>query len=48
MPTQFEMSIELLDRVLVDAVSRYSPLDFVILPTLFREFHGGELSVGTS
>jgi len=37
--------IELLDSVLMDAVNRYSSLDYAILPTLFLEFHGSELSV---
>jgi D-lactate dehydrogenase (cytochrome) len=37
--------IELLDPVLMDAVNRYSSLDYAILPTLFLEFHGSELSV---
>ena len=37
--------IELLDAVLMDAVNRYSSLDYAILPTLFLEFHGSELSV---
>jgi D-lactate dehydrogenase (cytochrome) len=37
--------IELLDPVLMDAVNRYSSLDYAILPTLFLEFHGSGLSV---
>ena len=37
--------MELLDDVMVDAVNRYSGLDFVAQPTLFFEFHGAPLSV---
>jgi D-lactate dehydrogenase (cytochrome) len=37
--------IELLDALLMDAVNRYSSLDYAVLPTLFLEFHGSESSV---
>ena len=34
--------IELLDEVQMDAINRYSQLDYPVLPTLFFEFHGTE------
>ncbi len=34
--------IELLDEVQMDAINRYSGLDYPVLPTLFFEFHGTE------
>ena len=37
--------IELLDEVQMDAVNRYSKLDYEVRPTLFLEFHGNEKSV---
>ena len=37
--------IELLDDVQMDAVNRYSGLDYPVLSTLFFEFHGSEASV---
>lgn len=37
--------IELLDDVLMDAVNRYSGLDYSLEPTLFLEFHGTALGV---
>ena len=37
--------IELLDDVQMDAVNRYSKLDYPVQPTLFFEFHGTESGV---
>jgi len=37
--------IELLDEVQVDAVNRFSKLDYTVQPTLFFEFHGTERGV---
>ncbi|BBK29729.1 D-lactate dehydrogenase (cytochrome) [Stella humosa] len=37
--------IELLDEVQMDAINRYSKLDYPLQPTLFCEFHGTEAGV---
>ena len=37
--------IELLDDVMVDAVNRFSQLEYPVCPTLFLEFHGGRNGV---
>jgi len=37
--------IELMDEVQMDAMNKYSNLDYPVQPTLFFEFHGSEASV---
>ncbi len=37
--------IEILDEIQIDAINRYSGLDYPVLPTLFFEFHGTENGV---
>jgi D-lactate dehydrogenase (cytochrome) len=37
--------IELLDDVQMDAINKYSKLDYPVQPTLFFEFHGSDASV---
>ncbi len=37
--------IELLDEVQMDAINRYSGLDYPVKPTLFFEFHGSERGI---
>lgn len=40
--------IELLDEVLIDAVNRYSSLEYAVAPTLFMEFTGSETAARES
>ena len=37
--------IELIDEIQMDAINRYSGLDYAVTPTLFFEFHGSESAV---